>query len=62
VPQGIGKFTVGSTARSLGKDPQLLINILKDKGIEADETTSLRTIADKLGLTPKDVYNLLIGK
>jgi hypothetical protein len=62
VPQGIGKFTVGSTAKSAGKDPLLLIKILKDKGIEADESTSLRTIADKLGVTPRDVYNLLIEK
>lgn len=62
VPQGIGKFTVGSTAKSSGKDLQLIIKILKDKGIEADETTTLRSIAEKLGLTPKDVYNFLIVK
>jgi hypothetical protein len=62
VPQGIGKFAVGSTAKSSGKDPQLLIKILKDKGIEADETTTLRSIADKMGLTPRDVYNFLVIK
>jgi hypothetical protein len=62
IPQGIGKFTVGSTARSSGKDPLLLIKILKEKGIEADETTTLRSIADKLGLAPRDVYNFLIEK
>ena len=62
VPQGIGKLTVGSTAKSSGKDLPSLIKILKDRGIEADETTSLRTIADKLGLTPRDVYNFLIEK
>jgi hypothetical protein len=60
VPQGIGKFTVGSTARSSGKDLQVLIKIIKDKGIEADEQTSLRSIADKLGLTPREVYDFLI--
>ena len=62
VPQGIGKFTVGSTAKSSGKDLQVLIKILKDRGIEADEKTSLRSIADKLGLTPREVYNFLIEK
>lgn len=62
VLQGIGKFTVGSTAKSSGKDPQLLIKILKDKGIEADETTTLRSVADKMGLTPRDVYNFLVVK
>lgn len=62
VPQGIGKFTVGSTASISGKDLQLLIKILKENGIEADGTTSLRTVADKMGLTPKEVYDLLIAK
>jgi hypothetical protein len=62
VPQGIGKFTVGSTAKSSGKDLQVLIKILKDRGIEADEKTTLRSIADKLGLTPREVYNFLIEK
>jgi len=62
VPQGIGKFTVGSTAKSSGKDLQILIKILKDRGIEADEKTSLRSIADKMGLTPREVYNFLIEK
>jgi hypothetical protein len=62
VPQGIGKFTVGSTARSSGKDLQVLIKILKDSEIEADEKTSLRSIADKLGITSREVYNLLIEK
>jgi hypothetical protein len=62
VPQGIGKFTVGSTAKSSGKDLQVLIKILKNRGIEADEKTSLRSIADKLGLTPREVYNFLIEK
>ena len=62
VPQGIGKFTVESTAKSSGKYLQSLLKILKDKGIEANETTSLRSIADKLGLTPREVYNFLIEK
>jgi hypothetical protein len=59
IPQGIGKYTVGSTAKSTGKDLSVLIEILKKKGIEAGEDTTLRTIADKLGVTPKDVYIML---
>jgi hypothetical protein len=60
--QGIGKFTVGSTAKSSGTDPALLIKRLRDRGIVADETTSLRSVAEKLGLTPKEVYEFLTGK
>ena len=62
VPQGIGKLTVKSTAERTGKDIETLIQILKSKGIEVTGETTLRTIADKLGVTPRDVYNMLIKK
>jgi hypothetical protein len=62
IPQGIGKYTVKTTAESSGKEVNELIEILKKNGIEADGSTSLRTIAEQLGLTPRDVYTLLTGK
>lgn len=62
VPQGIGKYTVGSTAKTSGKELSVLIQILKEKGIDADAETSLRTIADKLGVTPREVYTMLTSK
>jgi len=62
VPAGIGKFTVKSTAESTGKELTAIIAILKEKGIEATGETSLREIAEKLGVTPRDVYNMLSVK
>jgi hypothetical protein len=62
VPQGIGKYTVKSTAERSGKNIEILKQILKSKGIEANGETSLRSIADKLGVTPREVYNMLIEK
>lgn len=62
VPQGIGKYTVGSTAARSGIEVTVLIQKLKEKGIEANAETSLRTIADKLGVTPRDVYGMLTSK
>jgi hypothetical protein len=62
VPQGIGKYTVGSAAKTSGKELSAMIQMLKKKGIEADAETSLRTIADKLGVTPRDVYSMLTEK
>jgi hypothetical protein len=62
VPQGIGKYTVNSTAVSSGTEVTVLIQKLKEKGIEAKGETSLRTIADKMGVTPKDVYTMLTSK
>jgi len=61
VSQGYGKYTVKTAAEKSGKEVSDLINILKDKGIEASGETSLRTIADQLGLTPREVYSLLTG-
>jgi hypothetical protein len=62
VPQGLGKFTVKSTAQSSGKDMETLIRILKSRGIDANGETSLRSIAEKLGMTPRDVYLILTEK
>jgi hypothetical protein len=62
VPQGIGKYTVSSTAVNSGIEVTVLIRILKEKGIDAEGETSLRTIADKLGITPRDVYTMLTIK
>ncbi|MBK7133537.1 MAG: DUF4405 domain-containing protein [Bacteroidales bacterium] len=62
VPQGIGKYTVNSTAVSSGIEVTSLILKLKEKGIEAEGETTLRTIADKLGVTPRDVYTMLTSK
>jgi hypothetical protein len=62
VPQGIGKYTVNSTAVSSGIEVTVLLQKLKEKGIEADGETSLRTIAEKMGFTPRDVYTMLTTK
>jgi len=62
VPQGFGKYTVKSAADKSGIELPVLIDKLKNKGIEADGETSLRTIADKLGVSPKDVYDMLVQK
>jgi hypothetical protein len=62
VPQGIGKFTVSSAASSTGKDVESLLQILKSKGIEANAETTLRSIAEILGVTPRDVYIMLTEK
>jgi len=61
-PQGIGKYTVRSAAASSGIELSVLLETLKEKGIEADGETSLRTIADKLGISPREVYDLLSKK
>jgi hypothetical protein len=61
-PAGIGKFTVKATAENTGKELSVLIGILKENGIDAKGETTLREIAEKLGITPRDVYNLLLGK
>jgi hypothetical protein len=61
-PQGVGKFTVRATAESTGKNVETLIGLLKTKGIEAKGETTLREIADKLGISPREVYDMLVQK
>jgi hypothetical protein len=61
-PQGVGKFTVRSAAESAGKDVESLIQILKAKGVVANGETTLRTIADALGISPREVYDMLAKK
>lgn len=61
-PQGIGKYTVKTTAERTGKDVGTLVQTLKSMGVEAKGETSLRTIADQLGISPKEVYDMLAEK
>lgn len=61
VPQGIGKYTVRSAAANAGKETGSLIQLLKVKGVEATGETTLRTIANQLGITPKEVFDMLTG-
>ena len=62
VPQGVGKYTLKLTAEQSGRDVNDLILIIKEKGIEASGETSLRAIADEMGISPHDVYTLLTGE
>jgi hypothetical protein len=57
--QGIGRLTLKTAAQRTGKNVENLISILKVKGIEANENSPLRTIAEQLGVTPQEVYNIL---
>jgi hypothetical protein len=60
-PQGIGKYTVRSAAGNAGKEVESLIQLLKAKGVEANGETTLRTISNQLGITPKEVFDMLTG-
>lgn len=58
-PSGTGKLTIKTVAEKSGKDLSALIAILKEKGIEANQETTLREIAEKLGTNPRDLYSML---
>lgn len=60
--QGFGKYTLQMVAEQSGKRLEDLVSILKEKGIEANGETTLRAIADKLGITPRDVNAFLTGE
>jgi len=56
---GYGKYTLKNVAESTGKEISELIIKLKTIGIEADSNTSVRAIADRLGVTPREAYDML---
>jgi len=41
---------------------KIIIGRLSEMGIEADGQTTLRSIAEKMGKTPKEAYDILISK
>ena len=60
--QGFGKYTLIMAAENSGKELSELIDFLKERGIDAKGETTLRAIADQLGMVPRDVYNMLTAK
>lgn len=60
--QGFGRYTLKMTADNSGIELSDLITTLKEKGIDAGPETTIRTIADQLGVTPREAYTLLTEK
>lgn len=56
-PGGFGKYTVGSVSEVSGIGQDVLIRKLKEMGIEAKGSTTLKEIAQTLGITPREVYS-----
>jgi hypothetical protein len=59
--QGFGKYSLKMVAERSGKDLDDIIGILKARGIDAIPESTLRGIADQMGMTPLEVYNLVTG-
>ncbi|MCU0457291.1 MAG: hypothetical protein MUE74_13420, partial [Bacteroidales bacterium] len=60
--QGFGRYTLETIAKNSGKDVSELIALLQEKGVDAKPETTLRSVAEMLGLTPKDTYSFLISE
>lgn len=61
-PSGVGRMTIKAVAEYLGKDTAELLNIIKANGVDATGETTMKTIADQLGISPHDVYSSLSAK
>jgi len=59
--QGYGKYSLKMVSERTGKDLDEIIGLLKARGIDVVPESTLRVIADQLGMTPLEVYNLLGG-
>lgn len=61
-PSGVGKMTLEMAASRMGKETGELITLLKGYGVDAESQTTMRTIADKMGVSPPDLYTILYGE
>jgi len=57
---GYGKYTLQMVSERSGKELNELISALRGNGVNADGRTTLRAIGEDLGMSPRDVYNLLV--
>ncbi|MBN1108146.1 MAG: DUF4405 domain-containing protein [Bacteroidales bacterium] len=60
--QGYGRYTLKMAADNLGLEVSDLVQKLKEKGIDAGPETTMRNIADRLGVTPREAYTMLTEK
>jgi len=60
--QGMGRYTIKTISENSGKSIEEIVEALKKNGIEATEATTVKEIATLMGLTPREVYDLLSAK
>jgi len=60
-PEGTGKLSINSVSKSYGLDKAEVIARLKAAGIEADETSTFKSLAGKHDMSPKDIYLIVKG-
>jgi len=59
VPQGAGRYTVQMAAAGSGKEVNTMLARLREKGVDATAETTMKTIADQLGITPREAFEML---
>jgi hypothetical protein len=60
-PSGVGKMTLNELALRLETELSKLISKVKKNGIDVTGETTIRIIADQMGITPHELYILLAG-
>ncbi|MFN8240595.1 MAG: DUF4405 domain-containing protein [Bacteroidales bacterium] len=61
-PSGVGRLTIKQVAERLGKPTEEIISILKENGVTATGETTMKTVADDLGLSPHDIYSMFSSR
>ncbi len=59
---GIGKKSIESFSERFGLDPDEVIKTLKEGGMEADRTTTLRDLSETYGKDPHTIYTFIRNK
>lgn len=56
---GIGKKTIETFAAEIGKNPEEVLQILKDNNIDAEIGQTLKEIGENNNMAPRDIYDLI---
>lgn len=57
-PSGVGRMTLEAVAGYLNVQVSTLTSIIEGKGIKASPSTTMKSVADEMGITPHDLYSL----
>jgi len=57
-PSGVGRMTLESVAAHLDTEVADLISILAGQGVKASSSSTMKSVADEMGITPHDLYSL----
>jgi len=61
-PSGVGRMTLEAVAGYLNVEVSTLTSVVAGKGVKASPTSTMKSVADEIGITPHDLYSIFAGE